>query len=192
MLRQPLESGSVTIARAHASVTFPARFMLVAAMNPTASGKGTLDRRRAKSTELEAMDKYMGKLSGPLLDRIDIHLEVPAVTYRDLTSKTVGTSSAVMRRQVEEARAIQAQRFGANSTITNANMNTQQLKNFCPLDDTSMLLMKQAMEELGLSARAFDKVRRLARTIADLEGVEKITPTHVTEAIGYRLLDRKY
>ena len=192
MLRQPLESGSVTIARAHASVTFPARFMLVAAMNPTASGKGTVDRRKAKSTELEAMDKYMSKLSGPLLDRIDIHLEVPAVTYRDLTSKAVGTSSAVMRKDVEKARAIQAQRFGANSTVTNASMNTQQLKNFCPLDDTSMLLMKQAMEELGLSARAFDKVRRLARTIADLEGTEKITPTHVTEAIGYRLLDRKY
>ncbi len=192
MLRQPLESGSVTIARAHASVTFPARFMLVAAMNPTASGKGTLDRRRAKSTELEAMDKYMGKLSGPLLDRIDIHLEVPAVTYRDLTSKVVGTSSALMRGRVEQAREIQARRFGANSTITNASMKTQQLKDFCPLDDISMLLMKQAMEELGLSARAFDKVRRLARTIADLDGAEKITATHVTEAIGFRLLDRKY
>src|SRR5271170_3746870 len=192
MLRQPLESGAVTIARSHSSVSFPARFMLVAAMNPSASGKGTLDRRKAKATELAAMDKYMAKLSGPLLDRIDIHLEVPAVTYRDLTSKASGRGSALMRKEVEQARTIQARRFGSDSTMTNAGMKTQRLKEFCPLDEDSMLLLKQAMEELGLSARAFDKVRRLARTIADLEGTEKISPTHVTEAIGYRLLDRKW
>jgi magnesium chelatase family protein len=192
MLRQPLESGTVTIARSHSSTSFPARFMLVAAMNPTAGGKGTLDRRKARSTELAAMDKYMGRLSGPLLDRIDIHLEVPAVTYRDLTSKAAGASSAQMRRQVQQARDVQAKRFGPQSTMTNAAMKTQQIKEFCPLDDTCLLLMKQAMEELGLSARAFDKVRRLSRTIADLDGVEHIGPPHITEAIGYRLLDRKY
>ncbi len=192
MLRQPLESGTVTIARSHSSVTFPARFMLVAAMNPTRSGRGTLDRRNAKATEQADMDKYMSKLSGPLLERIDIHLEVPAVTYRDLTSRTVGTDSAKMRAAVEKARAVQARRFGPQCTTTNASMKTRQLKEFCPLDDTCMLLMKQAMEELGLSARAFDKVRRLARTIADIDGVDQITPAQITEAVGYRILDRKY
>jgi magnesium chelatase family protein len=138
-----------------------------------------------------AMEKYIGKLSGPLLDRIDIHLEVPAVTYRDLTSKAKGTSSADMRKQVERARAAQTKRFGATSTMTNAAMKTPQLKDHCTLDDPSMLLMKQAMEELGLSARAFDKVRRVSRTIADLEGSDHISAAHVSEAIQYRLLDRK-
>ncbi len=192
MLRQPLESGAVTIARSHSSVTFPARFMLVAAMNPSRSGRGTLDRRNAKATEQADMDKYMNRLSGPLLDRIDIHLEVPAVTYRDLTSRTAGTDSARMRAAVEKARAAQMDRFGPQSTLTNAAMKTRQLKDFCPLDETCMLLMKQAMEELGLSARAFDKVRRIARTIADIEGSATIQPSHITEAVGFRLLDRKY
>ncbi|MGC8552250.1 MAG: YifB family Mg chelatase-like AAA ATPase [Phycisphaerae bacterium] len=192
MLRQPLESGSVTVARAHASVTFPASFMLVAAMNPSASGRGTLDRRNAKSKDLDAMDRYMSKLSGPLLDRIDIHLEVPAVTYRDLTSKATGTSSATMRAEVEQARQIQARRFGAGSTMTNAAMKTAQLKEYCVLDEACLALMKQAMEELGLSARAFDKVRRVARTIADMAGCEHIRPSHITEAVSYRLLDRRY
>ncbi len=191
-LRQPLESGVVTVARSHSSVSFPARFMLVAAMNPTAAGKGNIDRRKAKSTEIQAMDKYMGKISGPLLDRIDIHLEVPAVTYRDLTSKQVGTSSAQMRSAVEQARAVQAQRFGPGSTLTNASMKTRELQQFCPLDEICLRLMKQAMEELGLSARAFDKVRRLARTIADLDAAADISVIHLTEAVGYRLLDRKY
>ena len=192
MLRQPMESGVLTISRAHSSVSFPARFMLVAAMNPSASGRGTLDRRNAKATELAAMDKYMGRLSGPLLDRIDIHLEVPAVTYRDLTSKATGTSSAQMREQVQRARARQSARFGGESTMTNAGMKTQQLKEFCPLDETCLLLLKQAMEEMGLSARAFDKIRRLARTIADLDDLDAIAPQHISEAIGYRILDRKY
>ena len=193
MLRQPMESGNVTIARAHASVVFPARFMLVAAMNPSHSGRGsvTADPRDASHTERAAMEKYMGRLSGPLLDRIDIHLEVPAVTYRDLTSKARGTSSAEMRTQVERARALQAKRFGPASTMTNANMKTQQLKDHCTLDEACLLLMKQAMEEMGLSARAFDKVRRVSRTLADLEGSEHIAPAHVSEAIQYRLLDRK-
>jgi magnesium chelatase family protein len=192
MLRQPLESGMVTVARSHSSVSFPARFMLVAAMNPTAAGKGNLDRRKAKSTEIQAMDKYMGKLSGPLLDRIDIHLEVPAVTYRDLTSKTAGTTSAQMREAVQRARQVQARRFGDGGTMTNASMKTKDMQKYCTLDDMCMRLMKQAMEELGLSARAFDKVRRLARTIADLDGAQAISVVHLTEAIGYRLLDRKY
>jgi magnesium chelatase family protein len=168
MLRQPLEGGEVTIARAHGSIRFPARFMLVAATNPTASGYGATDGR--------ARDKYLGKLSGPLLDRIDIHVEVPAVAYRDLTSRAPGTDSATMSRQVERAREVQRKRF--STTTTNAMMDSRELKQHCDLDDSCLLLMKQAMDELGLSARAYDKVRRVARTIADIDGSEKIRESH--------------
>jgi magnesium chelatase family protein len=192
VLRQPLESGTVTISRAHSSLNFPARFMLVAAMNPSHSGKGTLDPRQATATELAAMDRYISKISGPLFDRIDIHLEVPAVTYRDLTSKHEGTNSATMRKQVLQALTIQRQRFPKDSTITNASMPKPDLEKHCQLDDAAQALMKQAMEELGLSARAFDKVRKVARTIADLEATEKISAAHISEAIQYRLLDRKW
>jgi magnesium chelatase family protein len=181
MLRQPLESGEVTVARVHGSIKFPARFMLVAAMNPTASGYASTDPR--------AREKYLAKLSGPLLDRIDIHVEVPTVPYRELTGKQQGTSSATMREQVNRARKTQRERF--KSDTTNASMDTKQLKAFCDLSDSCLLLMKQAMDELGLSARAYDKVRRVARTIADIEGVERIAEHHLAEAIQYRLLDRR-
>jgi magnesium chelatase family protein len=195
VLRQPLESGVVTISRAHSSITFPARFMLVAAMNPTQSGKGTLDPRKATAVELVAMERYMSRISGPLLDRIDIHLEVPAVTYRDLTSKATGTTSAQMREKVMTAIGIQRERFGkagGGGTMTNASMGKPELEKFCELDAAGQALMKQAMEEMGLSARAFDKVRKVSRTIADLEGSEKIGAQHVSEAVQYRLLDRKF
>jgi magnesium chelatase family protein len=192
VLRQPLESGTVTISRAHSSITFPARFMLVAAMNPSHSGKGTVDRRTATATETVAMERYMSRISGPLLDRIDIHLEVPAVTYRDLTGKAAGTSSADMRAKVAHAIGVQRERFGRDATMTNAGMGKPELDRHCPLDDAGQALMKQGMEELGLSARAFDKVRKVARTIADLDGSEKIQAQHVSEAIQYRLLDRKW
>ncbi len=192
VLRQPLESGTVTISRAHSSINFPAKFMLVAAMNPSHSGKGTLDPRVATAVELAAMDRYISKISGPLFDRIDIHLEVPAVTYRDLTSKQEGTNSATMRKQVLQAIAIQRERFPRDSTTTNATMAKPELEKHCELDPAGQDLMKQAMEELGLSARAFDKVRKVARTIADLEASEKIAANHISEAIQYRLLDRKW
>jgi magnesium chelatase family protein len=182
MLRQPLEGGEVTIARAHGSIRFPARFMLVAATNPTTSGY--------TSTDTRARDKYLGKLSGPLLDRIDIHVEVPAVAYRDLTSKAVGTDSATMRKSVDRARAIQRDRF--DGALTNAAMDSRLLKQHCELDDSCLLLMKQAMDELGLSARAYDKVRRVARTIADIDGSDKIHEQHLAEAVQYRLLDRRF
>jgi magnesium chelatase family protein len=181
-LRQPLESGEVTIARVHGSIRFPARFMLVAAMNPTASGYAP-DNPKAR-------DRYLAKLSGPLLDRIDIHVEVPAVTYRELTGKRAGTDSATMAGQVQAARQIQRQRFG--DTVTNASMDSKQLKQHCELSDGCLLMMKQAMDELGLSARAYDKVRRVARTIADLEGADTIAEHHIAEAVQYRLLDRKF
>lgn len=192
VLRQPLESGTVTISRAHSSITFPARFMLVAAMNPSHSGRGTIDPRKATATELAAMERYMSRVSGPLLDRIDIHLEVPAVTYRDLTSKNKGTSSAEMREKVMRAIVVQRERFGRDSTITNAAMGKPDLEKHAVLDEAGHVLMKQAMEELGLSARAFDKVRKVARTIADLEGSESIQAQHMSEAVQYRLLDRKW
>ncbi|MGN6504894.1 MAG: YifB family Mg chelatase-like AAA ATPase [Tepidisphaeraceae bacterium] len=182
MLRQPLEGGEVTVARVHGSVKFPANFMLVAAMNPTQSGHAGDDPR--------ARQKYMAKLSGPLLDRIDIHIEVPAVPYRELTGKQKGTDSATMRASVQQARAIQHRRFG--DSTTNARMTTRQLQSACEMSETCLLLMKQAMDEMGLSARAYDKVRRVARTIADLEGASQINESHVAEAIQYRLLDRKF
>jgi magnesium chelatase family protein len=181
-LRQPLESGDVTVARVHGSVKFPAKFMLVAAMNPTANGYAANDTR--------ARDKYLDKLSGPLLDRIDIHIEVPAVTYHELTGRRPGTDSATMRKRVLAARHIQQKRFG--NDLNNARMDSRMLKAHADLSDECLRLMKQAMEELGLSARAYDKVRRVARTIADLENEKEITPTHLAEAIQYRLLDRKF
>ncbi|MDB5294850.1 MAG: Mg chelatase, subunit ChlI [Phycisphaerales bacterium] len=184
-MRQPMETGEVTIARVHGSVKFPARFMLVAAMNPTESGYASTDTR--------ARDKYLAKLSGPLLDRIDIHVEVPAVPYKELTGKHQGTSSATMREQVMKARGRQADRFGpADGSANNARMDSRQLRAFCDLSDPCLLLMKQAMDELGLSARAYDKVRRVARTIADLEDAEAVTEAHVAEAVQYRLLDRRF
>ncbi|HWP41401.1 MAG TPA: YifB family Mg chelatase-like AAA ATPase [Tepidisphaeraceae bacterium] len=182
MLRQPLESGEVTIARVHGSIRFPARFMLVAAMNPTPSGYANDPRAR---------EKYLSKLSGPLLDRIDIHIEVPSVPYHELTAKRAGTDSAAMAAAVQRAREIQHRRF-KNAQTTNAQMDSRQLKTFADLSDGCLLLMKQAMNELGLSARAYDKVRRVARTIADLEGAEPIHEHHIAEAVQYRLLDRRF
>jgi len=182
MLRQPLEGGEVTIARVQGSVKFPARFMLVAAMNPTASGKSSGDPR--------ARDKYLEKLSQPLLDRIDVHVEVPAVPYHELTGKRPGTASSIMRTQVEAARAMQGKRLG-NGRV-NSSMDSRELRDHADLNDACLRMMKMAMEELGLSARAFDKVRRVARTIADLEQKKHIEESHIAEAVQYRLLDRKH
>jgi magnesium chelatase family protein len=181
-LRQPLENGEVTVARVHGSMKFPARFMLVAAMNPTARGFA--------SENPKARDRYLDKLSGPLLDRIDIHVEVPAVPYPELTGKNRGTDSHTMRQRVLAAREIQQQRFG--DSTSNAHMSTRQLKAHCDLSEGCLQLMRQAMGELGLSARAYDKVRRVARTIADLEQAEHLQEHHLAEAIQYRLLDRQH
>lgn len=182
-LRQPLESGEVIVARAAGSVKFPARFMLVTAMNPTARGTNPSNPRER--------DRYLDKVSRPLLDRIDIHVEVPTVPYHELTGKRPGTDSATMRKRVLAARAVQARRFGRDD-LANARMDTARLRQHANLDDACLALMKQAMDELGLSARAYDKVRRVARTIADLEASDSIRVEHVAEAIQYRLLDRKF
>ena len=137
------------------------------------------------------IERYMSRISGPLLDRIDMHIEVPAVPYQELSAKQDGTSSAIMREQVLKARAAQAKRFGGDGHRLNGRMTSRQLRRWCVLDPESQGLLKNAMEELGLSARAHDRILRVARTIADIEGTSEIEPGHLTEAIGYRSLDRK-
>ncbi len=184
-LRQPLEDGHVTISRAHGTVRFPARLMLVAAMNPTHKGDKPTDDYGRK-----AMEKYLAKLSGPLIDRIDIHVEVPAVPHNQLMGDGVkGTSSAQMREQVIKCRERQGARNGGKP---NSALSGRELDKLAKLDGPSREVLKQAMNELGLSARAYDKIRRVSRTIADLEGTAEIQLHHVAEAIQYRLLDRKH
>ncbi len=183
-LRQPLEDHVVTIARASGTIRFPASFMLVAAMNPTP--KGDIAPGAAGQRD---MDRYLSRLSGPLLDRIDIHVEAPAVPFKELRSAPVGTSTASMRDLVHRARARQHARQGA--LTPNARLSGRQLDRFAALDERAESLLGAALSELKLSARAYDKIRRVSRTIADLEEAEAITVSHVSEAISYRLLDRK-
>ncbi len=190
VLRQPLEEGCVTISRALISTTFPANFMLVAAMNPCPCGYLGDSRRRCKCNPMQ-IERYMGKISGPLLDRIDLHIEVPGVAFQELSSKAEGRSSPAMREQVLRARAIQRERFGAGSHQLNGRMTSRQLRRHCPLDTECHNLLKSAMDQLGLSARAHDRILRMSRTIADLSGSEAIRPEHLLEAINYRTLDRK-
>jgi len=190
VLRQPLEHGAVTISRALNSTTFPARFVLVAAMNPCPCGYLGDPRHACKCSPLQ-IERYMGRISGPLLDRIDLHIEVPAVPFKELSASADGTSSGVMRDQVGRARTAQRQRFGADNYTLNSRMTTRQLRRYCGLDEEGKALLKTAMEELGLSARAHDRILRVARTIADLEGSADLRPAHVVEAISYRSLDRK-
>jgi magnesium chelatase family protein len=190
VLRQPLEEGCVTISRALASTTFPATFILVAAMNPCPCGYLGDPRRPCKCNPMQ-IERYIGRISGPLLDRIDLHIEVPAVPFQELSAGADGTSSTQMREQVNRARALQRQRFGDGAHRLNSRMSSRQLRKFCPLDEECRNLLKTAMDELGLSARAHDRILRVARTIADLEASDSIRPQHLTEAINYRTLDRK-
>ncbi len=190
VLRQPLEDGTVTISRALSSVTFPADFMLVAALNPCPCGYRN-DPRRECHCSPPQIERYMGKISGPLLDRIDIQLEVPAVPFQELSNERAGTSSAMMREQVSSARAMQKKRFARSRTVTNSQMNARQVREFCKLSEACVNLMREAVQSMGLSARAHDKILRVARTIADLESAESIGMEHLTEAINYRMLDRQ-
>lgn len=190
VLRQPLEDGNVTISRALTTTTFPARFMLLAALNPCPCGYRTDPRRECHCT-VPQVEKYMSKISGPLLDRIDLHLEVPAVPFQELASQAEGTSSRDMRDEVTRCRAVQAQRFKGSATRLNAYMTPRQIRRHCGLDASGVRIMEAAMTELGLSARAHDKILRVARTVADLEAAEAIAPHHLNEAINYRVLDRK-
>jgi magnesium chelatase family protein len=190
VLRQPLEDGTVTISRAMNSTTFPADMQLVAALNPCPCGFRNDPRRQCQCT-VPQIERYMSKISGPLLDRIDIHIEVPAVPYKELSSERAGTTSAMMREQVVAARAIQAQRFAGSKTRYNGQMSSRQIRTHCKLDDASAETLRTNVNDLGLSARAHDKVLRVARTIADLEGKESIQQHHLQEAINYRMLDRQ-
>jgi magnesium chelatase family protein len=191
VMRQPLEAGNVTISRAIGSVTFPANLMLVAALNPCPCGYRGDPRRKCNCTPMQ-IERYIGKISGPLLDRIDIHLEVAPVPFRELSDKTTGTNSAQMRTQVVAAREAQRERFKGERTTLNGRMTPRQIRKHCQVDAAGEALLENAMEDMGLSARAHDKILRVARTIADLDQSDKITSNHLHEAINYRTLDRNY
>src|SRR5262249_29184193 len=187
-MRQPLEEGCVTISRAAGTMTFPSQFMLVAAMNPTPDGKMPGESRSSP----REIQNYLGRISGPLLDRIDLHIEVPTVKFREITAERTGEDSAKIRERVVEARARQQKRFKDRPKITcNARMGSRELKSHCELDEATLELLKFAMGDLRLSARAYDRILKVARTIADLAGSERITSDHVSEAIQYRSLDRQ-
>lgn len=190
VLRQPLEEGCVTISRALRSTTFPANFILIAAMNPCPCGYRN-DPRRDCHCQKPMIERYMGRISGPLLDRLDIHLEVPSVPYKELTSEQAGRNSQTMRDDVLRARRYQEERFRGSRTRYNGQMNSRQIRQHCRLKPESQEMIRHSVQELGLSARAHDKILRVARTIADLDDQNAILAEHVSEAINYRLLDRQ-
>ena len=191
VMRQPLEDREVNISRARFSVTYPASFMLVASMNPSPSGYFNDGDKRMTSSPAE-MQRYLSKISGPLLDRIDIHVEVNPVPFDKLSDERRGESSKIIRQRVIAARKIQTERFKNFDKIHyNAQMNSKEIRKYCQLDDTSLGLLKNAMEKLNLSARAYDRILKVARTIADLEKQDNIQSHHIAEAIQYRSLDRE-
>ena len=184
-LRQPLEEGKVQISRAAASEVFPSRFMLICAMNPCKCGWYGHPSGRCRCSETEVR-KYLGKLSGPLLDRIDLYVEVPALDFEELSRKPKAEPSAAIRARVERARMVQAARFGREGPDCNAHMGPRDLQEHCPLDEACRTVMKGAFERMGLTARSYDRILRVARTIADLDGAEQIGVPHLAEAIQYR------
>ncbi len=190
VMRQPLEDGHVTIARAAGSLTYPASFMLVAAMNPSPSGD-FLDPYSATRAQVTAQERYLSRLSGPLLDRIDMHLEVPPLTKQELVDRPRGEASSAIRLRVTMARDRQHQRLKGTKIHCNADMGARQIRHYCKLGVDAQALLQSAIDQLGLSARAFDRILKLSRTIADLDGQEEIGVPHVAEAIQYRSLDRK-
>ncbi len=190
VMRQPMEDRIVTISRAKISVDFPASFMLVAAMNPCPCGFYNHPDKKCVCKP-GVVQQYLNKISGPLMDRIDLHVEVVPVPYKDLSERKGGETSAVVRQRVIKARKNQEKRFAEFPNIhANAQMNTQLLQRYCDLDDACRMMLKKAMERLGLSARAYDRILKVSRTIADLDDSETIRPEHVAEAINYRSLDR--
>jgi magnesium chelatase family protein len=189
VLRQPLEDGQVTIARAQSTLTYPARFMLAAAMNPCPCGYATDPTKECSCTPLQ-IQRYLARISGPLLDRIDIHIDVPPLKQRELSADPSGEASAVIRERVRRARRIQQERFRRSKVFCNAHMNPRQIRRFCQVEGEARSLLETAMERLGLSARAYDRILKVARTIADLETAEAISPEHIAEGIQYRSLDR--
>jgi len=190
VMRQPLEDGFVSISRARMSVSYPSRIMLVASMNPSPTGDW-YDPSDPSGVSPAQMQRYLGKISGPLLDRIDLHIEVTKVSYEELSSKRKGESSEKIRERVIKAREVQNQRFfGMKDTHSNAQMNTKMARKICKLDQPSSEMLKKAITSLGLSARAYDRILKVSRTIADLDNSEAICSNHIAEAIQYRTLDR--
>lgn len=190
-LRQPLEDGVITVARNAISITYPADFMLIASMNPCPCGNYGSATQECKCSAAQ-IHKYLSKLSGPLLDRIDIHVEVDNVTYDELQQDSLSEPSAVIRERVNKAREIQFRRLSSKGRRCNAQMTSADIKKYCKLDEQSLRLLKDSFEKLNLSARAYNRILKVARTIADLENAENISAKHIAEALQYRTLDRKY
>jgi len=191
ILRQPLESKTVAVARAMRTITYPADFMLVASMNPCPCGHYGSKVNECKCNP-GMIQKYMGRLSGPMLDRIDLHIEVDAVTYDELSDSNESENSASIKKRVNATRVVQQKRFEGEEYLCNASMSHSSLKKYCTLDEKSEELLRRVFEKLGLSARAYSRILKVARTIADLAGMENIEFSHVAEAISYRSLDRAY
>lgn len=190
VLRQPIEERAVTISRAAMSLTYPADFVLVAAMNPCPCGH-LGDPKHACTCSPSAIERYRARISGPLLDRIDLHVEVPAVGYQDLADLRRGESSSDVRQRVSTAREIQSHRFNGNGVPSNARMRPDDLRRYCRLDGEGSAVLEMVVDRLGMSARAFDRIQKVARTVADLAGAKSISAQHVSEAVQYRSLDRR-
>lgn len=191
LLREPLEDGKVTISRVASTLTYPSKMMLISSMNPCPCGYYGSEDRKCSCTQ-DQITRYMNRISGPLLDRIDIHIEVKSVKFDELANENIEESSIDIKKRVNKAREIQTERYKNEGIFSNSELTPELIKKYCKLDEKGKALLKSAFESLGFSARAHDRVLRLARTIADLEGVKDINSNHIAEAILYRNLDRKY
>ncbi len=191
ILRQPVEDGTVTISRASGTLSYPCSIMLIAAMNPCPCGYFGHPARPCTCTPNQ-VTRYLSKVSGPLLDRLDLHIDVQPVEFESLSSTQKAESSTEIKKRVDAARKIQNHRFAGSGIVSNSRIPAAKLSEFCPMDLSAQKLLKSAFEKLGLSARAYDRIMKVARTIADLDGSETISNAHIAEAIQYRSLDRKY